>query len=299
MIKIKNKTKEESYRTIFKDIMLDIFITDEDRRKRGDHLGIFLYVALWFFGVLLFSFSTNYYIINAMIFYLFYDIVAISFIIFFFFNEKHLINKGEVERGVRFLTFPTIKDIIMMIIFVLIVFSLVVLINCLIEPFFLRLILHEDILVSIFEIMRIVPVEEIAFRGMGFFITIMTLSYMFNPEGNKLIMKKKNKTKYEIVEKRIWFFTIFFIGIIFGLFHFFKFYSPETFPYITLNIYGEITRVHIIYPLFYLCSLGIVLGICRLKYGLAGAMLCHFINNIMADAVLYAIIHCYGGVIFT
>ena len=297
MIKIKNakQKREESYRSIIKDVLLDVFITDEERRRKGDHLGIFIYVALWFFGVLVFAFSTSSYIKSGMIFYLYYDVVAIFFVILFFMNERHLINIGEIEQGERFFVFPNIKDSVMTVIFVLILFAIVVLISSLLEPFFLKLVIHEDIFISFFDILRVVPVEEMAFRGMGFFITIYLLTYMFNPEGNKLIMKKKNKTKFEVVDKRIWIFTIIVIGILFGMYHFFKFYNPYTFPYVYLNIYGTITKTHIFYPLFYISFLGIALGICRMKYGLTGSMFMHLINNLVSSAILYAIY--FGGVL--
>ena len=74
----------------------------------------------------------------------------------------------------------------------------------------------------------------------------------------------------------------------FGLYHLPKFYDAETFPYFYLNIQG--TKIHIAYPILYLSMLGVVLGICKYKYGLVSAMLLHFINNLVADAIIYSLL---------
>jgi len=244
------------------------FFPDKEIREKGDDLGIFIYITTWFFVILAFVISQDIEIISINNFYLFFDVICIIFIILYFI-DKRMKDKKELFE------FPDGYSFISMIFYTIILFSIALIINVTISPLIQTIYFKGDIVKEIFVLIRVVPVEEIVFRGMGFFIVIYILSKIFNTE--------KNPKR----EKIIWIFTIILIGIMFGLYHFPKFYNAETFPYFNLNIQGTITKVPIIYPILYLSMLGVVLGICRSKYGLVSAMLLHFINNIVADAIIY------------
>jgi hypothetical protein len=111
-------------------------------------------------------------------------------------------------------------------------------------------------------LVRVIPTEELAFRGLGFFLLLYLLTEIFNPKVSK---------KRQVL---IWYITIVLIGLIFGLFHLPKFMvNPPPYP--------------ISVPIIYLCVLGILFGICRYKYGLFSAIILHFANNIFADAIIY------------
>lgn len=285
---------------IFSEIMCDIFGTDVEKRRRGDHLGIFAYIALWFFGVLIYAFSSSAYIFHAMVFYLFYDLMGVLFIILFLFHEKNEVKKGRLEKTDRFIVFYTKGQTLAMLCFVGILYLLyTVVIVRLIYTYFHHLwfatggILEDPISLALFQFMRIVPAEEMAFRGLGMFLCLFMLNHLFNKEAYRDITVSKGDkktTKYERREKWSWLLSIILIGIMFGMFHFFRFYDPDHFPFFFVMIGSDIYKIHIIYPLLTLCILGILLGVAQYKYGLAGAMFLHFVNNLFADAILFPLI---------
>lgn len=114
-----------------------------------------------------------------------------------------------------------------------------------------------NIPLDIFEFFRIVPIEEISFRGLGIEIILLLEKEEFDYDGDDagaLIYKNR----------------YFIIGgisnsIMFGLLHF-RAYPDE------------------IYPIIYLILLALVASFLRFKYGLFASMMLHGINNILASA---------------
>lgn len=247
------------------------FFPDKEVREKGDDLGVFIYITTWFFVILAFVISQDTKIIGVNSFYLFFDVICIIYMILYFMTKRMQEKKELFE-------FPDGYSLIFMIFYTIILYCIISIINVTVSPLIQTIYFEGDILKEIFMLIRVVPVEELVFRGMGFFIVIFILSKIFNTEDNP---------KRETI---IWYFTIVLIGIMFGLYHFPKFYKAETFPYFLLNAQGTIIEVHIAYPILYLSLLGFVLGLCRKKYGLVSAMLLHLINNLVANAIIYAIL---------
>jgi len=287
-----NKEEQNEKKDIIGEYIIELFKTDPRKRRKGDHLGIGIYVSFWFI-IPLFLFSNDPYISNAMIFYLFYDFGGALYIILSLFNERRLIQKGEIEEPAHLFEIPSFRLITQIFVFVIIIYLAYRVVLFFISPLLYNLSIN-NLIGDIFGYIRIVPAEEIVFRGLFVFLSIEGLSMFFNKEENKnIIISKKRKTftKYDQVQKRIWLFTIIFVGTLFGLYHFFKFYDPSNFPYFFIQLGYSVYRVHILFPLVSLCILGIGLNYTQYKYGLAGSILLHFINNLFASAIIYAIFY--------
>jgi len=275
---------------IFQNFFHYLFSTDEEKRNRGNHLGIFIYISLYLFALLPFNFSNHPYISLVMNFYIFFDILAILYIILFFYKER---KTREFELKQLF-KFPSALELFFMALFVGICYGCFKLIYIFTLPF-LANIFTEDLWIEIFFLIRVVPVEEIVFRGLGLFLLIETLNITFNKERYKeviIIKSKKTTTKFDRINKIIWYISIIIIGIVFGFYHFFRFYNEYTFPYYEIISNGELIRLHISVPIMYISILGLLLGICQMKFGLTGAMGLHFINNFFANAIIFNLIIC-------
>lgn len=247
------------------------FFPEKEIREQGDDLGVFIYITTWFFVVLAFVISQDTEIMNVNSFYLFFDVICIIYIVLYFFKKKI---KGKKEL----FEFPNAFSFVSMFFYTIILFCIALIINNTISPLMQTVYFEGNILRETFMLIRVIPVEELVFRGMGFFIVSYLLNSVFN---------KKENTKRERI---IWYVTILLVGTMFGLYHFPKFYDVETFPYFYLNTQGILMKIHIACPILYLSLLGFVLGVCRYKYGLVSAMFLHFINNMISDAIVYALL---------
>ncbi|MFX1453775.1 MAG: CPBP family intramembrane glutamic endopeptidase [Promethearchaeota archaeon] len=274
----------------FKSVLKDIFLNhDEDRRRKGDDLGIFITLNAIIFIIIFSNLFDTDRIRSYNQFYLLFDIIFILFI-FVFFLEKKL-----REEKVKFIEFPDFESSFYMLIFVFVIFLIYVGINRIIEPFMYdsseplnftsRMTLFNTM--DIFQLVRVVPFEEIVFRGFGMFAIGYFLTDTFN--------KDKTSENFERNEKAIWYFAIIVTGILFGLCHIPKYLENEHFPYFIFYIGGQPRLVHIFFPIFILSIFGLLLGLCQYKFGLTAAIILHTANNYFADAVIYSLILFVGG----
>jgi hypothetical protein len=299
-----------------KPFIKNIFKTDEERRRRGDDLGIYLYIFSWFFIILpSYFFSNNPIYKEANLRYLFFDFSCFIFIIIHY-ADKVLTKRnkeGELLESHRFVDllsmlfdFPKIKDLLSMLLYVgllylLFRFTFDLLMNLFISS---QIPLNASVENAILSLIRAVTTEELAFRGGYTIILYLTLSiitnhksdsrkpretYLFEKDTSERFLDPRKVLKLSVWEKKeiaLNYITIVLVGIGFGLFHFPNYYFYETFPYFFI---GSL-RIHIALPIAYLCILGILLGITRYKYGLVASILLHFINNFFSNAVIISMI---------
>lgn len=279
-----------------KSFVSELWKSDRDRRLRGDDLGIYLYIAGWFFIGLLFTFSNNKSIQNSNTFYLFFDVVGIFYIIFHY-VRKFLENRKK-EKDLKIFDFPHINDLGYMIAFVIIIFGILFLFETYLLPP-LNQLLIGSFESTAFNYVRVIGTEEITFRGIGYFLIYYSISTLINhsndskktPEKYKMDLSTPSNELFSIRSYSRWkkneiiinYITILITGIIFGLYHFPKFFVESTFPYFYLNSF----KFHIAIPVIYLTILGLALGLVKYKYGLSASIFLHFLNNFFATAIIY------------
>jgi hypothetical protein len=258
-----------SFWTSFKKKVKQFFLNTE-RRTSLDDFGIYLTIVISFI-LLAFNFISNPYITNMTYFYESFDIRVLLFIIIYFAGKK--IKKTKKEE-LKVFEFPTILDFLYMIVFSICMLGVVMLLNrfLLFNLFSGGLNNFMDLLIlELFTHLRVIATEELVFRGLGIFLITYPLTYYLN--------KDEDNTKEFI----IWMVAIVIIGILFGLFHFPRYYNEVTYPY--FYYFGE--KIHIAYPIVYLIILGVAMGFARYKYGLTSAILIHFINNFFAQGIIF------------
>jgi len=214
----------------------------------------------------------------------FYGIIILAFLIIIaliynIVNKDYLEFEKEKETLFRFYKFT---DFIYMFLFIISLFLIYSLINYLIAPLMQNAFLSGDFANELFSLLRVPTTEELVFRGMGIFIIVFILSGVFN--------SNRNGKNYERNETIIWWMAIILTSIMFGLYHFPKFYNPATFPYFYLNLSGHQIKIHIFFPIFFLTLLGIMLGVARMRYGIFASIMLHIINNYYATAIIYFIL---------
>ena len=272
-----------------KNTLKDLFLShDEERRRQGDILGIFLTLNAVIFIIIMTPILSGDGVRAFNRFYLVFDIILIIFILLYFIEDKMSNDKITLE-------FPDFKGFFYTFIFVFVVFLIYVGINRIVEPFMYgssRSIDFESRMsifssTDIFRLIRVVPSEEVVFRGFGMLIVCYILMNTFN--------RDKKSENYERNEQIIWYIAIFTTGILFGLAHLPKFLQNGSFPYFTFYIAGQPVLIHIFFPIFLLSIFGVILGLTQYKFGLFGAILLHLANNYYADAIIYNLIIFFGG----
>jgi len=124
----------------------------------------------------------------------------------------------------------------------------------------------------VYEYTQIIPIEEIAFRGLIIEVFMIAGAYIEKVKHNwgmkENLLQQKDKDQATIAgcfQANAWFFIGGVIsGVLFGVLHHLAY--PGT-----------------IFPLVYLTVLGLALSYVRFKYGLAASMLLHALNNIIAS----------------
>lgn len=139
----------------------------------------------------------------------------------------------------------------------------------------------------LYEYTQIIPIEEVAFRGLIIEVFVIAGAYIDKVRNNFGIKENLFRARIEkpesiadCFEANAWFFIGGIVsGVLFGVLH-------------HLAYPGQI------FPLVYLTLLGLVLAYLRFKYGLASCMLLHAWNNIIASIVpgILGILFMYLGV---
>lgn len=257
------------------DFIIDSLRSDEERTHHGDDLGIFIYLSSWFFIILLSSFSTDQAILNLNSFYILFDVIALLYIIVFI-GRKFL---HREEKGIQDLfTFPNWLELLKGLSFIFMMYA-ILLIYSISQNVFLGN--GNTIVTSIFSIFRVVPTEELVFRGLGMFLISYILTGIFNE-------KKAGRKEW------IAYLSVLITGIMFGIYHLPKYFMSEIFPYTIISMGEEDFMIHVAYPITYLCVLGVLLGLCKMKHGLYSAILLHALNNALARISLTILAGCFS-----
>jgi membrane protease YdiL (CAAX protease family) len=240
-----------------------LFSYDPDERDRGDDLGIVLYgFFIFYFGaIMVLTQDTN--VENAMYFYLPFDLCCI---LFFVLHRRNSPSK-QVRLPTKMMWIKSLPIILIMLLLLYIISY----------SFYLAFPAQmyagnvADVQYLLFGYLRIVPIEEVAFRGLGIEIFLL-----FEPR-DKAFMKKGKKTASELINENKYFIAgMIASSILFGTLHF------RAYP-------GQVA------PLIYLIILGFMLAFLRFKYGLFASMFLHALNNAFASgmivAMLFAFIH--------
>lgn len=282
------------FKAFITDFYERVLKTNASKREKGDDLGIFIYFFLLVFFGLLYVFSDNPYIKSGLDFYNLFNYVVIIFLILYFAQKIYysLIKKRSIKEdseGINFISIPSIGNIFTMLIFVMIMWMFAVGMRWILVSYAFPSITADELNHFIFQVVHIIPTEELVFRGAFFIIIYIGLAYLLrhqkdSKERIELMMlsgkKKMRLSQWDKKEIFIWYVCILVSGIVFGLYHFPKFYDENTFPYL-------INGIHIAVPMLYLSFLGILLGICRYKYGLVASLLLHVINNFFTSALIF------------
>jgi len=236
---------------IKKKFILFAFDADPKQREVGDDAGVFYYALAWFYvGIVLVFFSDPAFdqVQNK---YLFFDVVAILFMVLYLWRTPN-----------KKLNLPNLPMLLQMVaVTSFCIFIMVIL------GYFLQMILGQafSLKFGVFEFFRIIPVEEMAFRGLGMELFLLL--------GGRV--SKKSEVKWislsdsQLIKSKISENKFFIIGgisnsIMFGLLHF-RAYPDQ------------------IYPLIYLIILGLIASYLRFKFGMISSMMLHGFNNVIAS----------------
>lgn len=234
------------------DFKHNSLFTFDNKEIEGDEIGIFWYGFMWVTFVLLFAFSNEKVINEIMKFYIYFDIVALIFIIIF----VSFLRKTHSENQRSFLEFKSFnrRDFGNAICFSVIFFVLLLIINFLLNlvivPGKLEFLEYNAFTYLFLQLSRTIIVEELVFRG-----ALFSFLYFFFTAFLKL------------TEKRSIILSIIISSVLFGAYHYFA-YSDQYFS--------------VLYPIIYLSFLGLFCAILKVQYGLWAAILLHTINNVIA-----------------
>ncbi|MGQ4876066.1 MAG: CPBP family intramembrane glutamic endopeptidase, partial [Promethearchaeia archaeon] len=236
----------------------------------GDDLGIFFYLLGFATIGVLFSFTQNNVLKNLINFYIYYDILAICYIMlhffyvhkFYFRNDLQYISGLQIEPHEKysFLNFKKldIAEISYGLGASIIFLLLLIVIDRVLNASY-STIQTQGSLFNINEFTpgtyiilmlgRLVITEELVYRGLILTIVFLLFSKIFR-----------------IPEKISMVFAIMVQAVMFGLIHYFRYQDD---PHFTVII-------------IYLICLGLFCGILKAKYGLWSAILLHSLNNLLA-----------------
>jgi membrane protease YdiL (CAAX protease family) len=230
------------------------FTCDKKERERGDDLGIFVYGISWaYFGAILVILQDPQ-LENAMKTYIYFDILCVLFIMLHLWRSKN--KKIDLPtRSMWIRALPTIA----------VLMSVLYIASLIIRAMFSAQLYSTP--EFIFEYFRIIPTEELAFRGLGIEIFLL----LDERSGSKERTMKGASLKDLINEHKVFYIGAIASSILFGSLHY------RAYPHQTI-------------PLIYLTLLGFCLAFLRFKYGLFACLMLHAVNNLYASAVLAIIL---------
>ncbi len=235
----------------FQDPIFEKRESKVNRVIEGNDLGIFLFFAGWFITGMLFTFSSNPIINQILNFYVFYDLMALGFVLIHF-SYSHKLHSDEDYKFMHFKDF-TGQDVFRGIGYVGLAFGILLISNFVINMSFVFLASQFDLIEEyttttnvILQVSRTIMTEELVFRG---FILLLTM--IFCMEICKLDTKIASA------------FAILISGVSFGLIHYFR-YGADYAALISLMVLG------------FLCAF------LTIKEGLWAAIVLHVVNNLVA-----------------
>ncbi len=232
----------------------------ENKVIEGTDLGIFLYLLGWIIVGIVFTFTTNTTIQHILNFYLYYDIIALCFIVVHFgYNHKR-----HSSSNYKFLSFEYFgsEDLVRGLAYVGACFVVLIVVNFVLGFLFT---LAQISFINVYNtnthvllsVSRTILAEELVFRGL-----ILTCVVIFCRE----ILRLK-----ESILKII---AIVISGVAFGLLHYFRYVKPLA--------DSQGFSLSLFQPIFYLSILGLLCGYLAIKEGLWAAILLHVFNNLVA-----------------
>jgi len=237
-----------------KGIIKYFFDYDKREREIGDDLGIYFYAFMWFFFGVTSMFAQNAQLEYLQDFYINFEIFCVGFLVIYFWRTKN--------KKIDFPNASDEKKWIFLKVFFGFCFALVmtVLLGVVFSTFIPGQLLSDELLYLGFEFFRLIPIEEILFRGLGielFMLLEERLTRDINPD--PITIK-------DCLRKNIYFLVGGIINsVLFGFLHFRAYPSK-------------------LYPLIYLVILGLFASWLRFKFGLGAAIGLHAANNAIALA---------------
>lgn len=230
------------------------FTCDKNERERGDDLGIFIYGISWaYFGAALVLLQDPA-LEGAMKTYIYFDILCVMFIILHLWRSSN--KKIDLPtRAMWVKVLPTVA----------VLMSALYITSLIIRAIFSGQMFYTP--AFIFEYFRIIPTEELAFRGLGIEVFLL-----LDAKTSRKEVSANSSLKELLNEHKIFYIGAIASSVLFGSLHY------RAYPHQTI-------------PLVYLTLLGFSLAFLRFKYGLFSCLMLHAINNLYASATLGVIVN--------
>lgn len=230
------------------------FDFDRSEREAGDDTAIFFFAFTWFFAGITLIFFSNPDLAFLMQFYLYFDLCCLLFCVLYFWRTRYRTSSSTKLLKFTLINFIMVGGFICMFLFFWQFGSM-----------FLQSVIPgsfdpmRDATLAAFEFFRLIPAEELVFRGLGIELFLILeaktgLEHEDKPDTIKGCLKKN---------------AFFIIGAVitsflFGFLHF------RTYP-------EQIT------PLIYLTVLGLMASWLRFKFGLFASIMLHGANNLIVQ----------------
>jgi len=244
------------------------FSYNPDERDRGDDLGIIAYSLFWMYFVTILVLTQDLAVALAQQFYIWFDLLCIIFLVLHLWKKKsrHVPGKTDFSLPTKIMWIKVIPLVCILLlvlyissVFIFAMFPQMSTTNASTSTTSL------DFQYLLYGYLRIVPTEELAFRGLGIELFLLL-------EPVQLVTTSFHNSAIEQIKQNKYFITgAISSSFLFGLLHF------RAYP-------------DVIGPLIYLIILGFMLAFLRFKYGLFAAMMLHALNNLFASGLLIAMI---------
>lgn len=269
----------------------------ERRRNFSDDLGILFYGIAWFVVGMYFLFMGDSLIDAMNYWYLFFDIMAVLFLILNYWIRKSygaldgfLVSHDESGESQFFDNMAyTIKGCLYSSLIYL--FFIVVIWANIYQLLPIRPAQTSDEAIWNFQVFRSIPLEELAFRGLGITLCVFVLAKIFGLDTylkyHNLIAANDRELNWKvgITYTLIWVISFIAIGIMFGLYHLPKYRTNNPY-YPELPIYNSryeiVGYISVFVPITFLIILGILIGFMRYRWGLLPCIFVHILNNYLA-----------------
>lgn len=256
------------------------FFSHDPREMRlGDTLGVVWFGVTLVFGIA-FRYSGNTALMDLQERYIYLSMACALFLAYYFWRISN-------QKGVGY---PNVPTFVFKTCFIPLVFmAILYVIGLGLRPLIAGTVIPTlDFGYWLFEYTQIVPIEEIAFRGLVIEVIVIAVAAVRDLQNHlgmqaNLLGKKspaEGSITSQVKENAGYLLGGIVSAVLFGVLH------HVAYP-------GQI------YPLVYLTMLGFALSYLRFKYGIAACMLLHALNNIIASVapgILLAIAGIFIGV---
>lgn len=243
-----------------------IFEFNAKTRREGDDLAIYFYGFGWIFFGISFIFTQDVFFIDAMNFYVFFDVLALIFIFTYFYQkDEHKFDFPDPK--------PFVGSLILVLLGMVAIYFIGLFLS-LLFPYGIEAqgeMFEGNVLQYIlFQVFRSIPVEELAFRGLAIDLFVIPLTKFSNMlQKSEVVQESEGLQKFfeNSSRKLIWAIAIIITSLFFGFYHIFRYDRWDA--------------------VIYLFLLGIILGFLRYTYGIFSSILLHVANNLIFAGGLF------------